>query len=161
MMTLSENLLAFRKQKGYTQEQVAIKLNISPQAISKWETGQSMPDMSLLLDVAELYDCSLDELFGRVDSRKVKLDEKVDPSELFFKVNVDCKDGDKVNINFPFELVKLFAQNGQGDITIGGSSALSQIDWKQLIDMAEKGLLGKLLEVKSADGDIVNIFVGK
>ena len=43
---LSENIARFRRSKGYTQEELAGKLNLSPQAVSKWENAQSLPDIT-------------------------------------------------------------------------------------------------------------------
>lgn len=45
---LCDNIVRFRKSKGYTQEELAKKLNISSQAVSKWENAQSLPDIALL-----------------------------------------------------------------------------------------------------------------
>lgn len=49
---LSKNIASYRKRLKMTQEELARKLNVSFQAVSKWETGQSMPDISLLSDIA-------------------------------------------------------------------------------------------------------------
>lgn len=54
-----------RKELGLTQGEFADKLNISPQAVSKWETGLGMPDISSLPEIARVLDMSIDELFGR------------------------------------------------------------------------------------------------
>lgn len=56
---------ARRKELGLTQGEFAERLNISPQAVSKWETGLGMPDISSLPDIASILDMSIDELFGR------------------------------------------------------------------------------------------------
>ncbi len=61
-MKLANRLAELRKQHGYTQEDLADKLNISRQAISKWETGESAPDTNNLIALAELYGITLDEL---------------------------------------------------------------------------------------------------
>ena len=63
--TLSGNIYKFRKESGLTQENLADKLNISFQAVSKWENGQSSPDIFLLPQLAEIFGCSIDKLFGR------------------------------------------------------------------------------------------------
>ena len=49
-----------RKKKGLTQEDVAARLCISPQAVSKWENGHTMPELSLLVELAQLLDCTID-----------------------------------------------------------------------------------------------------
>lgn len=61
-MKLAENLKNKRKENNLSQEEVAKKLNISRQSISKWETGTSYPDIENLIKLSELYNISLDEL---------------------------------------------------------------------------------------------------
>ena len=55
-------LRELRKNKGFTQEQAAEKLGISSRTISRWETGAYMPDISMLIDIAELYDVDIREI---------------------------------------------------------------------------------------------------
>lgn len=62
-ITISKNIADLRKQKGITQEQLALALNISPQAVSKWETNTSQPDTQTLPLVAEFFGVSIDFLF--------------------------------------------------------------------------------------------------
>ena len=54
-----------RKRLGLTQEQLAQKLDVTNQAVSKWETDQSCPDVAMLPKLAELFGISMDELFGK------------------------------------------------------------------------------------------------
>ena len=51
-----------RKEKGITQEQLAEKLGVSGRTISRWETGNNMPDISLLVEIAEFFDVSIPEI---------------------------------------------------------------------------------------------------
>jgi len=62
---LSERILSLRKEKGLTQEALAGQLGVSFQAVSKWENGQSCPDIALLPLLAEVFEVSVDSLFGR------------------------------------------------------------------------------------------------
>jgi len=64
-MTFSEILLQERKRRGLSQEELAGMVNVSRQAVSKWETGDAMPDLNKLLALADALDISLDELCGR------------------------------------------------------------------------------------------------
>lgn len=57
-----ENLARLRKEAGYTQESLAEALGVSRQAVSKWESGQAMPEAATLVELAELLGCSLDQL---------------------------------------------------------------------------------------------------
>lgn len=67
-----------RKAKGWTQSQLAEKLGITDKAISKWETGRSMPDLSLFMPLCTLLDVTLNELFAGEYIPKEKLKEKSD-----------------------------------------------------------------------------------
>lgn len=53
-----------RIQKGLTQEELAQRLNLTPQAISKWERGIGMPDISHILPLSDIFEVSTDILFG-------------------------------------------------------------------------------------------------
>ena len=61
-MNLGEKLFELRKTKNLTQDEVAEKLNVTRQTVSKWETNQSTPDFDKILPLCELYDISTDEL---------------------------------------------------------------------------------------------------
>lgn len=61
-MKLAQNLAFRRRALGLTQEGVAERLGVSRQAVSKWESGQSRPELELLLALSDLYGCSVDEL---------------------------------------------------------------------------------------------------
>lgn len=60
----NENFKKHRKLAGMTQEEVANYLMVTPQAVSKWETGNGTPDISLLVPIAEIFGISTDELLG-------------------------------------------------------------------------------------------------
>lgn len=61
-MDFAERLFQLRRERGYSQEQLADMLDISRQAVSKWEAGQAMPDLPKLIALAEHFDVSLDSL---------------------------------------------------------------------------------------------------
>ena len=61
---LGDKLYRLRKDKGISQEELAYKLNVSRQAISKWVRGEALPDTDNLISLAKLYEVSLDELVG-------------------------------------------------------------------------------------------------
>ena len=62
-ISISNNIADLRKKKGITQEQLAIALNISPQAVSKWETNTSQPDTQMIPLIAKYFEVSIDYLF--------------------------------------------------------------------------------------------------
>lgn len=77
-MNLGEKLLELRKSKQLSQEEVADKLNVSRQTISKWETGVSQPDFDKIVPLCELYGISSDELLTGKKNQSIKEDKKID-----------------------------------------------------------------------------------
>ena len=61
-MTLAEKIMELRKKKGWPQEELAEKLGISRQSVSKWESGASIPDLDKIIVISELFDVSTDYL---------------------------------------------------------------------------------------------------
>ena len=64
VMNLSEKLLKLRKQSGLSQQELADQLNVSRQSVSKWELNESVPDISNILALSEIYHVSTDYLLG-------------------------------------------------------------------------------------------------
>ncbi len=67
---LAKNICRYRKEKGFTQEELARKLGVTFQAVSKWETSQTLPDITLLPGLSQLLDISIDKLLGYVSYDK-------------------------------------------------------------------------------------------
>ena len=150
-----------RKAKGFTQEQIAERVNISYQAVSKWENDITSPDISILGELANILEVTVDELLGRVDPNKVTLVEEPQRKELknmILKIIVDSKDGDKVNIKLPMLIIKTFLDSGM-PISINGNKSLENIDFKQIFDLVEQGVVGELVNIESNDEGIVRIVV--
>ena len=159
--TFGQRFARLRKSKGYTQEQIAEKVNISYQAVSKWENDISSPDISILGELATILGVTTDELLGRVDPTLVTLVEKTerkDIKNMVLKIVIDSNDGDKVNIKLPMILIKTFLEAGTG-ININGNKALENIDFKQIIDLVEQGVVGELVNIESKNGEHVRIIV--
>lgn len=100
---LSENLYSLRKLHKLSQEQVADRLGVSRQAVAKWETGETTPDIHNCTALAQLYDVSLDELVnydGEGGSEMLPPKGK----HLFGVVTV----GDKGQIVIPKQARKIF-----------------------------------------------------
>ena len=92
-MKLGENLQAYRKKAGLSQEEFAEKCEVSRQAIAKWESGESIPTIDKLIFLADFYGITLDELVGReVKDDYTQLVEIV--SRLVPK-SISYKDGDE------------------------------------------------------------------
>jgi transcriptional regulator with XRE-family HTH domain len=160
--SIGNRISQFRKEKGYTQEEMAEKLGVTPQAVSKWENDISYPDILLLPKIAEMLGVSVDELLSgesKKDTNFLPEGQRKNIDDMMFRIYVNSADGDKVRVNLPMALVKLGLEMGMKMPQVSGNNSLKDIDFKQLIFMVESGLIGKLVEVESADGDIVEIVV--
>lgn len=82
-MEFNNKLYELRKQKGLSQEELAGRLNVSRQTISKWEVGESAPDMDNLVSISELFGVSLDELVLDKTPEKEQPSVQVLRSELY------------------------------------------------------------------------------
>ena len=69
-MTIGKNIAQYRKTLGMTQEDLAQKLGVTNQAVSKWELEQACPDVMLLPALADIFDIAIDALFGRESNRQ-------------------------------------------------------------------------------------------
>ena len=158
---IGNNIAKWRKEKGMTQDQLAEQLSVSAQAVSKWENGISLPDITLVPKLARIFEVSIDQLFSREvepETRYLPPEERKDPDKMLLKMVVDSSDGDKVRINLPLALLKIMEGSDKGNFNINGVN-LAAADWDKILAMIEQGVLGKLLEVESARGDHVEIFV--
>ena len=77
-MKLGQDIAQLRKQNNMTQAEVADALHISYQAVSKWERGESLPDISLLPRIAELFHISIDKLFSNAYAMSAEVSVKTD-----------------------------------------------------------------------------------
>ncbi len=82
-MEFNNKLYELRKQKGFSQEELANRLNVSRQTISKWEVGESTPDMEKLVAISDLFEVSLDELVKGEELKLAEPSERIVKSELY------------------------------------------------------------------------------
>jgi len=82
-MEFNNKLYELRKQKGFSQEELASRLNVSRQTVSKWEVGESAPDMEKLIAISDLFEISLDELVKGETPKQSDVSEQVVKSELY------------------------------------------------------------------------------
>lgn len=162
VQSLGRRISELRKKKGITQDQLAEEMGVSSQAVSKWENDISCPDIGLLPQLADYFGITLDELMRGDREKEVRVvpeSERKDPSKLIMRIKVLSSDGDRVNVNLPMSLVKMGLESGMLDSMLGKNENLKGIDFDSLLLMVEKGAIGKLVEVQSADGDLVDITV--
>ena len=161
--TLGKRIAALRKQKDLRQDDIAQLLDVSPQAVSKWENDQTCPDIGLLPKLAQILGVTTDELLsGKQELQEVRVlppEERKDIKDMLLRIIVDSSDGDKVRINLPMALVQIALDTGTEMPQISGKEALKNIDLNQIMELVRQGAIGNLVEVESADGDTVRILV--
>lgn len=162
--TLGKRIAMLRRQKGLKQDDLAERLGVSPQAVSKWENDQTCPDISLLPKLAQLLGVSVDELLsGKQELQPVVQliheGQRKDIKDMMLRIVVQSADGDKARINIPMALIQVAKDTGMDMPQISGSPAMQAVDWNQVMELIHHGAIGNLVEVESADGDIVRIFV--
>lgn len=94
-MNFSEKLKEIRKNEGLSQEQLAEKIGVSRQAITKWETGKGLPDVENMMIIAEIFKTTLDELL-RDSAIKQESEKPVFISETIY--DIDCEKHFDINI---------------------------------------------------------------
>ncbi|MBO5966950.1 MAG: helix-turn-helix transcriptional regulator [Clostridia bacterium] len=163
MDTIGKRISEYRKKKNLKQDELAEMLGVSPQAVSKWENDLSCPDISLLPELSRILGVSIDEIVqGKKEEPIVSIlpeEERKDINKLMLRIVVDSEEGDRVRVNLPMALVKVAIETGISMPQINGSEALKNIDFAQIFTLVENGAIGNLVEVDSADGDTVRIFV--
>jgi len=162
--TLGQRIAILRRQKALKQDALAEMLGVSPQAVSKWENDQTCPDISLLPALAKILGVTVDELLsGKREPAPAAMlipePQRKDISEMMLRIIVESTDGDKVRVNLPMELIKIALDTGMSMPQLSGSSALKNIDFRQVFELVSHGVMGNLVEVESSDGDTVRIFV--
>lgn len=162
MTTLGNRIAQLRRDKDLTQEELANAMGVSAQAVSKWENDVSCPDIMLLPKLAAMLGTSVDDLLSdkpKQATRFIDNPDKKSIDEMILKIKVKSADGDKVNVNLPVPLVRMGLEIGLNMPQFEGNRALKDIDMQKIMLMIESGVIGKLVDIESADGDIAEIVV--
>ena len=165
--TIGKKISELRRERNMTQEDLAEAMGVSSQAVSKWETELSCPDILTLRPLAELFGVTVDELLSPdAVNRAVVLpeDRRKNADEMMLRIIINDAD-DKIKLNIPILLLKAFmGEDGKlnegGNINFGNRELkLNDIDFQSIISAASAGTVGKLLEIESGDGSTVDIFI--
>lgn len=134
-MYLSENLKKYRLLKNLTQEDIAEMLNITPQSVSKWERGESYPDITFLPALANIFETSIDLLIGMDTIRAEQTRYNIHKTATEFQRNGDYASAEKV-----YRDALLIYPNKPGMILgLAGVLAL-QGKSEEAIELIERGL---------------------
>lgn len=154
MNEFGEKIIHLRKKKGLTQDSLAEMLGVTPQAVSKWERGESMPDVSLLPVLARIFEVSIDSLFGveRQPVAQYLPEGQRDFEKMVLRISIE-DGGERVKVNLPLPFLKSALEIGvSADMINLGKADLSKIDFAAIIRMIENGAIGKIAEIECDDG---------
>ena len=160
--TLGKRIGMYRKEKGLKQDELAEMLGVSPQAVSKWENDQTCPDISLLPQLSKILGVTVDELLsGKAETPAVRLvpeAERKDVRDMMLRIIIE-DGGDKVRVNLPVALIEVALEVGMQLPEVHGSEALKKIDLAKIMELVHRGVMGNLVEIEGADGEVVKVFV--
>lgn len=161
MKTLGTKISELRKARNMTQDELAEKMGVSPQAVSKWENDLSMPDLPVLIALSDFFHTSLDDLLKEKEPTVELIPEEKRKSieQMFLRVYVDSDNGDRVRVNLPLALVKMARDMGLDIPQMTDNPMMQKIDLGMIMQLIESGVIGKLVEVDSANGDHVEVIV--
>lgn len=163
-MTLGKRIAYFRKEKSLTQEGLAQLMNVSAQAVSKWENDQTCPDISLLPQLAKILGVTVDELLCGKQEQQTAVqmlpqEEQKSIADMMLRITMDSAEGDKVRVNLPLALIQIALDCGMEVPQVTANEAMKQIDWRQVMTLVSHGVIGDLVEVEDAEGTVVRVFV--
>ncbi len=164
--TIGSRIAEARKAHGYTQEEFSQMLDVSAQAVSKWENDISCPDIQLLPKIAEILGMTTDQLLtgkkaesNQAQQSSQKASEPVDTSKLKININVLRPGQNPVNVSLPFMMIKNFARIGNGISGIVGNGAIEGVKLDEILTLVENGATGEILNVVADDNTTVKITI--
>ncbi len=130
-----DNLIQLRKMKRLTQEDIADKLDVTRQAVAKWESGETMPDIEKSRQLAEILEVSLDDLVNYASRENMGMQLPPKGKHLFGMVKV----GEKGQIVIPAKARKIFDISSGDELIVLGdeSQGLALIKSEKLLAFAD------------------------
>lgn len=135
MLRLSENLKKYRMMKNLTQEDVAMYLGITPQSVSKWERGESYPDITFLPALANIFETSTDLLIGMDAIRGEETMHNIHAKATAYQRSGDYEQAEKT-----YRDALLLYPNEPGMILGLASTLALKGDVEEAIELIERGL---------------------
>ena len=117
-----------RKEQKLTQEQLAEKLNITYKAVSKWETGKGMPDSSIMMDLSNILDITVNELLSGERIEESKINDIADENLIKLQKEKEAL-VNSARYGFGVALLLLFLYNIMNMIQLGVEKAVTQPIW--------------------------------
>ena len=159
MNTIGQNIAYFRKQKQLTQEELAEKMSVTAQAVSKWECDASYPDITVINSLAKVLGISVDNLFNgskEIPEMKETTQEKIDRRILRVQVQVTKTENEEsdttIITRFPVAAVNKAIENGTLKKLVGDDVYGEVVSTFGMIDA---GLTGPIVEVNNPEAHII------
>lgn len=158
--TLGTRISELRRARGLTQEEVAERLGVSSQAVSKWENDLSCPDIMSLPALAGLLGTTVDVLLSGEKTPEVRYvpAERQDVDKLMLRIRIN-DDGERMCVNIPMSLVRVMLEGGASPGGFISGDGMPEVDFGQVLRLVESGAVGKLIEVTEGDETVVEIVV--
>ncbi|MGN0985736.1 MAG: helix-turn-helix domain-containing protein [Candidatus Enterenecus sp.] len=158
--TLGMRIGELRRARGLTQEEVAEKLGVSSQAVSKWENDQSCPDIMSLPALAGLLGTTVDALLSGEKAPEVRYvpEERRDLDGMMLRIRINDS-GERMCVNIPVALLKAMLDGGASPGSFIGGEGMPDVDFGKILSLVESGAVGKLIEVTQENETVVEIVV--
>lgn len=106
--SIGQNITYYRKKCGFTQEELSVKMNVTVQAVSKWENDLSYPDLECVSTLASVLNTTVNKLInGEDDISEISVSENVDIKKKIFMITMGSNEdsGDKIKLRLPLQLI--------------------------------------------------------
>ena len=162
-LTLGRRIQALRKEQALTQDALAERMDVTPQAVSKWENDQSCPDIMSLPQLARELHTTVDTLLTGEAAATPALPQKK-PEELIVRISIHPDNEARVCLNLPFTVFRLGALHNLISFTFHANEGeldaealaqqLAQVDFHAIVRLIEQGARGMLVNA----GDTLTIW---
>lgn len=151
MNTIGQNIAYFRKQKNMTQEELAEKMSVTAQAVSKWERDTSYPDITVIQSLSKVLGVSVTELLEGIQAPAEIKDAPQDVIDRRI-VRIEVKtDGTTIVTRFPVSAMKKAIENGTLERLVGEDCE----EVASILGMVDEGMTGHLVDVNTNGTEIV------
>lgn len=152
--TIGTNIAKYRREVGMTQAELAEKMNVSVQAVSKWENDVSCPDLEKIWQLASILNTSAESILSGENSlAATKLSSDTDFSKrlLLIKVNVNNAESVDITLRIPIELIMRSREEGRLNTLLGEYG--EQIP-ESVFEMIASGVVGPVVNINTENTNV-------
>lgn len=153
--TIGQNISIFRKKAGMTQEELSEKMNVTSQAVSKWENDLSYPDLECMNRLSRILGTTVDTLInGESAIPEVKLADRTNIEKRILVLSTKVKKPSEVtaNLRLPMEFICRLKADGKLADVVGEEN----VKWvEEGLELAKAGVVGTVLSAHTDDVDAV------